>query len=208
MRTLSLVRVLAASLLIIPLLAASPALAANRAGETRISLYAGQYAPQANVLEELDGAIQANMAAAPGFGGQLTHWASPNVGLAFTAFYSSSKLEGRIAESVDSIDSSVFLGSARLVVGVGGGDGPSILNFSAGLALNNTQYDDVIEGGTILNGVVGAELNLPLGGATSLNIGVDDYVYDRWFEIDGFESTAMRQHDLVIHGGLTFGLGG
>lgn len=203
MRTQSLILALTLSLVL-----ASAALAGNRAGETRISLYAGQYAPQANVLEELNGAVTANMTASPGFGAQLTHWAGEHVGLALTGFYATSQLEGRIADQVQALDSTVLLGSARVVVGIGGGEGPSILNLSAGFALNNTQYDDVIEGGTIVNGVIGAELNVPLGGATALRLGVDDYVYDRWFEFDGVESTAQRQHDLVIHGGVTFALGG
>ncbi len=187
------------------LLIASPALARGQAGEVHLSTYAGLYSPQAPVVDELDGNVEVRKAEAMGFGGQLTIWLNSNVAIAASGFYAQTSLDANAFGAFGSIDTNVLLAGGRLVVGIGGDETrPSILNLSAGVVANTTSYSDFIEGATHSAGVVGAALNIPLGSNAGLRLGVDDYIYDRFFEVGAFETEPVRQHDVVIYGGLTF----
>lgn len=187
------------------LLAATPAIAGNTPGDVHLETYAGLYAPQASVVNELDSNIEATMAGALGFGAQMTIWLNSSVGLAASGYYVNSSLDATVFGESGSLDASVFLGGARVVVGIGGSEfGPSILNLSAGVVANQTDYGKALESNTHAAGVIGAKLNIPLGPSAGIQLGVDDYIYDKWFEVDGLQTESARQHDLVLFGGFTF----
>ena len=185
-------------------LAAVPASASNRSGDVHLSTFAGRYTPQNSVVNELGGNVEARMAEALGYGGQLKIWLNANVALAASGFYVQSSLDGQAFGATGTLDASVFLGGGRVVVGMGGGDGASLLNLSAGIVANMTDYGSAVESATHAAGVIGADLNVPLGRGVGFHLGVDDYIYDRWFEAGSLQTEPARQHDLVFFGGLTF----
>lgn len=178
--------------------------AGNEPGDVHLSAYAGQYTPQADVLSELGGALNAHIDPGTGLGVQATIWMNPHVGLAASYHRVETTLTGQISDVEGSIDTSVQAFGGRLVVGIGEARGRSVLNLSAGIVSYSIDYGDVIESSPHAAGVIGADVNLPLGEHAGLTLGVDDYVYDVWYEFDGVRSEEQRQHDVVLRGGITF----
>ncbi len=128
-------------------------------------------------------------------------WLTPNVGLAGSAYYVETTLTADLFGETGSIDTSVWTSGGRIVLGLGSAGPRSLVNLTAGLVANYTDYGDVIESSTRAAGVVGADLNVPLGANLGLWLGVDDYVHDVWFELDGVRTETQRQHDVVFFGG-------
>jgi len=194
----------AVTITILLLLVSPVARAGNLPGDVHFSTYMGQYAPQSDVVNELEGNVEARMANALGYGGQLTVWLNSAVALAASGFYVSTTLDGDAFGVTGSLDASVFMGGARVVLGLGGTEtGPSLVNLSAGIVANSTDYGPAVESGTHAAGVVGVDLNVPLGRNAGLRLGVDDYIHDKWFEVGDVSTEAARQHDVVLYGGLT-----
>ena len=191
-------------LLLALLLITTPALA-NRSGDVHLHFYAGGFSPQSYVLDETyDGFTFARgkLGEKLGYGGGLTIWLNENLGLAGTGYYVATSLDGELLGQQGRLDATVFNVGGRVVLGLGGGQGPSVFNLSAGLVANSTNIDQV-ERDTITAGVIGAELNIPVGSRAALRFAADDYIYDLFWTVDGFQTDPIRQHDLVLSAGIT-----
>jgi hypothetical protein len=160
--------------------------------------------PAANVLDE-QGAT-AKFTDAIGFGGRLTIWLNENVAIEGAGHFVESSLDGEfLGDPAGSIGVSLFYGSGQIVVGVGK---EKRLQLHGGFGVQGSNYDEVIEGGNILTGVLGVSAWAPLGQQVALRAGLDSHIHTQYFEFGDFRSEELMQYDMVFSVGLQFTPGG
>ena len=138
-------------------------------------------------------------------GARLTFWGSNILGLELVAGYSPAKVN--IAGSTVNGDRNlnVFVGGAKLMLGLTPSVSPVGFHVGAGPALIRRGKDatDPQKSKTDLGAVVGAGLRFPISGGLGLRIDAEDYLYGGDFG-GGKDFT----NDLVVSAGLHIDVGG
>ncbi|MEZ4651755.1 MAG: hypothetical protein R3E97_23755 [Candidatus Eisenbacteria bacterium] len=177
------------------------------AAETRVDLVpsVAYFNPTANVVDE--GGITARFDNAVGLGGRLTIWLNDAIALEGTGHFVRSSLDaGFLGDGTfGSIDLSLFYGSAQVVVGLGT---EKRLLLHGGLGMQGSNYDEYIEGGNALTGVLGLGGWAPLGETVALRSDLDAHFHTTWYEVGDVRSEELSQVDLLLSIGLQFTPGG
>jgi outer membrane protein with beta-barrel domain len=82
-------------------------------------------------------------------------------------------------------------------LGVSGGVGAVRHTFKTGTAGSPT-----VKPGTDVGGVLGAGAGIRIGRLLAVSIGVEDYLYNASFDVDGTKTAEKKQHDIRITGGI------
>lgn len=174
-------------------------------GQTRVDLTPSvAYLNSLNDVVDQDG-ITAKYAAAPGFGGRLSIWLNETVMLEGSAHYGRTTLDGQIfGDDAGSVDLAIFYGSAQIGFALGA-DKRLILH--GGVGMQGTNYDEFIEGGNIMTGVVGLSGVRPLNDSVSLRVDFDVHFHTAYFELGDVTTDELDQIDTVLAVGLQFGSG-
>jgi len=185
------------------LLCGSPAAAQSG---TRVDLTPSVafFNPTTDVVDE--GGATARFATGLGPGGRLSIWLNDNVALEASGHFMRSTLDGEIGGmSVGSIDVTMFYGSAQIAVTLGT---QQRFLLHGGIGMQGTNYDDTIEGGNILTGVIGFGGWAPLGETLALRADVDVHAHTTYFELGGVQTEELMQYDAILSVGLQFSPGG
>lgn len=155
--------------------------------------------PTQNVVDQDE--ISAKFAGAVGFGGRITIWLNDRVALEGSGHYGRSSLDADIFGESGSIDLALFYGSAQIAVGLGA---ERRLQLHAGLGMQGTNYDELIEGGNILTGVVGFSGVMPLSPSTAIRADFDMHIHTTYFEVGDVQTDELNQYDTVLALGIQF----
>jgi hypothetical protein len=179
-------------------LAARPAAAQ---GSLSLTPWAGMYVPTKNEFSSVDTDIKRNNAFMAG--ARLTFWGNSPLGLEFTGGYSPAKVEIAGGTINEDKNTNVFVGSAKLMLGISPASSSLGLYIGGGPALIRRGEDvtEESESATDWGGVIGAGLRLPLGSSVGFRLDLEDYLYDGDFSGDD-----DFQNDLVISAGLSLRL--
>jgi hypothetical protein len=82
-------------------------------------------------------------------------------------------------------------------IGVSGGVGAVRHTFKAGGTGSPT-----VQPGTNVGAVLGAAAGIRIGRLIALNVGVEDYLYNASFDVNGTKTAEKKQHDIRITGGI------
>lgn len=177
-------------------LAAHPAMAQ---GSLTITPWAGMYVPTKNEFSSVDNDIKRNNAFMAG--ARLTFWGNSPLGLEFTGGYSPAKVEIAGGTINEDRNTNVFVGSAKLMLGISPASSSFGLYVGGGPALIRRGTDVTVEDKSVTDwgGVLGAGLRLPLGSSVGVRFDVEDYLYD-----GDFSGNDDFQNDLVLSAGLSF----
>jgi hypothetical protein len=177
-------------------LAARPAVAQ---GSVSLTPWAGIYVPTKNEFSSVDNDIKRNNAFMAG--ARLTFWGNSPLGLELTGGYSPAKVEIAGGTINEDKNTNVFVGSAKLMLGISPASSSFGLYVGAGPALIRRGEDVTAESesATDWGGVIGAGLRLPLGSSVGLRIDAEDYLYN-----GDFIGEDDFQNDLVLSAGLSF----
>lgn len=193
---------LAVALIVVGAAAARAQADTGSASGTRVDLTPSiaYFNPTGNVVDQ-DG-VTANFAGAPGFGGRLSIWFNEKVAFEASGHYGRTTLEGDyLGDSAGSIDMALFYGSAQIAVALGA---QKRFLLHGGLGLQGTNYDELIEGGNIMTGVLGMSGWMPLNETTALRVDLDVYAYSTYYEVGDLRTDDQSQFDLVLAFGLQF----
>lgn len=177
-------------------LAASPAMAQ---GSLTVTPWAGIYVPTKNEFSSVDTDIKRNNSFVAG--ARLTFWGNSPLGLEFTGGYSPANVEVAGGTINEDRSTNIFLGSAKLMLGISPASSSFGLFIGGGPAIIRRGEDvtEERESATDWGGVLGAGIRLPLGSTVGFRVDMEDYLYDGDFSGDD-----DFQNDLVISGGLSF----
>jgi outer membrane protein with beta-barrel domain len=174
---------------------------ARQARAQGLTPYAGIYVPTNNSFSSVGTDIKRNNAFVGG--ARLTFWGKSPLGLELSGAFSPANVDVAGATVNGTRSTSVFLASAKLMLGVSSAVSPMGFFVGAGPALIR-RGDDVTQQSnsqTDFGGVVGAGLHFPIGGALGLRLEGEDYMYG-----GDFGTGNEFQNDLVLDAGLTIGL--
>ncbi|MCB1182816.1 hypothetical protein KDM41_05235 [bacterium] len=190
------------SLLIVALTATAPARADSRVDIIPSVAYIN---PTTDVVDQ-DG-ITARFDATLGFGGRIAIYLNETVSLDLSGHYGRSSLAADIFGDPDaaSVDLALFYGSAQLAVALGS-EKRFILH--GGVGLQGTNYDDFIEGGNIMTGVLGLSGWMPLSPTAALRVDFDAHFHTTYFEVGDVRTDELSQLDTVLAVGIQFTSGG
>jgi hypothetical protein len=176
-------------------LAARPAAAQ---GSMSLTPWAGIYVPTKNEFSSVDTDLKRNNAFMAG--ARLTFWGNRPLGLELTGGYSPANVEVAGGTINEDKNTNVFVGSAKLLLGISPASSSFGLYLGGGPALIRRGEDvtEESESATDWGGVLGAGLRLPLGSSVGLRIDLEDYLYDGDFSGDD-----DFQNDLVLSAGLS-----
>lgn len=179
-------------------LAARPAMAQ---GSLTITPWGGIYVPTKNEFSSVDTDIKRNNAFMGG--ARLTFWGNSPLGLEFTGGYSPANVEIAGGTINEDKNTNVFVGSAKLMLGISPASSSFGLYVGGGPALIRRGEDVTAESESVTDwgGVIGAGLRFPLGSSVGLRLDLEDYLYDGDFSGDD-----DFQNDLVISAGLSLRL--
>ena len=188
-------RILGAGALLGLALVTRPAVAQ---GSLTLTPYAGAFVPTNNEFSSVGNDIKRNNSFIAG--ARLTFWGNSPFGLELTGGYAPARVEVAGATINRDRRTNVFLGSARLMLGVSPATSALGLYLSAGPAVIRRGDDVTSESGsqTDFGGTVGAGLRLPLGQGVGLRFDVEDYLYN-----GDFSGNDDFQNDLVLSTGLS-----
>lgn len=150
-----------------------------------------------------DGSITAAHQASLAFGGRVTYWMRPGLGIEGSLLFAPTSLEGQAFGFEGSTAANLFYGAGRVVLGFGQRDGVPRLHLSAGLAYAAPSYDQ-FEFDPFMAGVIGFGSHLPLGDSMALRFDLDDYISTQQWEFGGQPTDARVQHDVVMSAGIAF----
>lgn len=170
-------------------------------GSFTITPYAGMYVPTRNTFSDVTTDVKRNNAFIGGL--RLTAWGARVVGFEFTGAYSPAKSTVLGATLNGERNTKVFLGAAKLMLGVSPASSKVGLHLGLGPAIIR-RGDDVLregESSTDLGGVVGAGVRVAIGSALGLRFDIEDYLYG-----GDFDGSRKFQNDLVLSVGLSLGL--
>jgi hypothetical protein len=170
-------------------------------GSISFTPWAGVYVPTKNEFSSVDTDIKRNNAFMGG--ARLTFWGNSPLGLELTGGYSPANVEIAGGTINEDKNTNVFVGSAKLMLGISPASSSFGLYVGGGPALIRRGEDvtEESESATDWGGVVGAGLRLPLGSSVGLRIDIEDYLYDGDFSGDD-----DFQNDLVLSAGLSLRL--
>ncbi len=179
-------------------LAARPAAAQ---GSLSLTPWAGMYVPTKNEFSSVDTDIKRNNAFMAG--ARLTFWGNSPLGIELTGGYSPANVEIAGGAINEDKNTNVFVGSAKLMLGISPASSSLGLYIGGGPALIRRGEDvtEESESATDWGGVVGLGVRLPLGSSVGFRIDLEDYLYDGDFSGDD-----DFQNDLVISAGLSLRL--
>lgn len=177
-------------------LAVQPAMAQ---GSLTLTPWAGIYVPTKNEFSSVDTDIKRNNSFVGG--ARLTFWGNSPLGIELTGGYAPANVEVAGGTINEDRNTNVFLGSAKLMLGVSPASSSFGLYVGGGPALIRRGEDvtEESESSTDWGGVLGAGIRLPLGSSAGLRIDAEDYLYDGDFSGDD-----DFQNDLVLSAGLSF----
>lgn len=180
--------------------------AAGARADTRVDFtLSAAYLNSLNDVIDQDG-VTARYAAAPGLGGRLSIWLNDRVMVEGGAHYGRTTLDGQVfGDDSGSIDLAIFYGSAQIGVALGS---EKSLILHGGIGLQGTNYDEYIEGGNIMTGVVGLSGVRPLNDSVSLRVDFDVHLHTAYFESGDAVTDELSQIDTVLAVGIQFGSGG
>lgn len=187
--------VVAAGLVLSLALAARPVVAQ---GSVSLTPWAGIYVPTQNEFSSVDTDIKRNNSFMGG--ARLTFWGNSPLGLEFTGGYSPANVEIAGGTINEDRNTNVFVGSAKLMLGVSPASSSLGLYIGGGPALIRRGSDVTEEDESVTDwgGVVGAGIRLPLGSSLGFRLDVEDYLYN-----GDFDGSDDFQNDLVISAGLS-----
>ena len=160
--------------------------------------------PTANVVDE--GGATAKFTGGAGPGARLSIWLNDNVAIEASGHFMASSLDGEIQGlPAGSIDATMFYGSAQIAVALGA---QKRFMLHGGLGMQGTNYDELIEGGNILTGVLGFGGWAPLGETVALRADVDMHAHTTYYDFGGVQTEELMQYDMVFSVGLQFSPGG
>jgi len=188
-------------------LAATLVPAASADTQVDITPSLGWYSPTANAIEETVGptTVEAKYDGALVYGGRLSIWLNPSVVLEGSGHFARSKLAGEAFGVSESVDLTMFYGSA--VVGVALGAAKRLM-IHGGIGLRGTNFDEGIEGSNFATGVIGLTGKAPLNDSVMLRVDTDAHVFSEYFEVGGVRSDERMQVDMILQVGLQFTPGG
>lgn len=142
------------------------------------------------------------------FGGRLGLGFGERFGIEGDVGYSPASLDFSESGTNLNQDVRILTGSARanfyliprtspFWIGINGGIGAVRHTFKIGTA-GTTQFDP----GTNVGGVIGASAGIRLGRVVALHVGVEDYLYNAKFDLNGNQVSEEKQHDIRISGGI------
>lgn len=168
-------------------------------GSISLTPWAGVYVPTKNEFSSVDNDIKRNNAFMAG--ARLTFWGNSPLGLELTGGYSPANVEIAGGTINEDKNTNVFVGSAKLMLGISPASSSFGLYVGGGPALIRRGEDvtEESESATDWGGVVGAGIRLPLGSSVGLRVDVEDYLYD-----GNFSGDDDFQNDLVLSAGLSF----
>lgn len=192
-----LVSVVATAVLLTGLSVAARPLAAQ--GSVSLTPWAGIYVPTSNEFSVVDTDIKRNNSFIGG--ARLTFWGNSPLGLELTGGYSPANVEIAGGTINEDRNTNVFVGSAKLMLGISPASSAFGLYIGGGPALIRRGSDVTEEDESITDwgGVLGAGLRFPMGESVGLRIDVEDYLYN-----GDFDGSDDFQNDLVISAGLSF----
>ena len=200
----------AAALMVTACLAAAslPAQSGAPAQGTGIALtpYLGVIIPTQDLLTYNNQTTK--LSAAIVFGGRLGIGFGERFGIEGDVGYSPASVDYSSTGTTLNQDVRILTGSARanfyliprskpFWIGINGGVGAVRHTFKTGTT-GTTQF----EPGTNVGGVVGASAGIRLGRLIALHLGVEDYLYNAKFDLNGTQVSAEKQHDIRISGGV------
>lgn len=185
-------------------LACSSPVAAQSGTRVDLTPSVAFFNPTTDVVDE--GGATARFAAGLGPGGRLSIWLNDSVALEASGHFVRSTLDGEIGgTSVGSIDLTMVYGSAQIAVALGA---QQRFLMHVGVGMQGTSYDELIEGGNILTGVIGFGGWAPLGETLALRADLDVHAHTTWFELGGVRTEELMQYDAILSVGLQFSPGG
>jgi hypothetical protein len=190
------ISVLSAAVVCAGLTAAFQPLAAQ--GSVTLTPWAGIYVPTSNEFSSVDNDIKRNNSFIGG--ARLTFWGNSPLGLEFTGGYSPANVEIAGGTINEDRKTNVFVGSAKLMLGISPASSGLGLYIGGGPALIRRGSDVTEEDESVTDwgGVVGAGVRFPMGQTLGLRIDVEDYLYN-----GDFDGSDDFQNDLVISAGLS-----
>lgn len=168
-------------------------------GSLTLTPYAGAFVPTKNEFSSVGNDIKRNNSFIAG--ARLTFWGNSPLGLEFTGGYAPAKVEVAGATINEDRNTNVFVGSAKLMLGISPASSSLGLYVGGGPAVIRRGEDvtQESESQTDFGGVLGAGIRLPLGQAIGVRFDVEDYLYNGDFSGDD-----DFQNDLVLSAGLSF----
>ena len=173
--------------------------------------YIGVLVPTADLFSYSSGAATqvTRISAAITFGGRLGIGLGPRFGIEGDVGYSPGSVDYEEGTGASfNQDVRILTGSGRATfyliprtspfwIGLSGGVGAVRHTFKVGTAGSAT-----VEPGTNVGGVLGASAGIRIGRLIAINIGVEDYLYNASFDVNGVKTAEQKQHDIRITGGI------
>jgi len=188
-----------------------------------VTPFVGLYFPTAKVLSET--ATSGSTTVTVGmkhntqflFGGRLTYWFNPRVGVEGAFGYTpssvtiSASVSGLGSASVDS-SAHVLLGSARVLYKVGPKSGDTEIHLLAGVSFVSrggaaySIFDSTsgtqLSGLSDVGGVIGASVRFHAGRSLRIRVDIEDNLYSTQFELAGSKTQSQFQNDIALSLGL------
>lgn len=176
-------------------MSARPAMAQ---GSLTFTPWAGIYVPTKNEFSSVGTDIKRNNSFIGG--ARLTFWGNSPLGLEFTGGYAPANVEVAGGTINEDRNTNVFVGSAKLMLGVSPAGSSFGIYVGGGPAIIRRGEDvtEESESSTDWGGVLGAGIRLPLGSSLGLRIDAEDYLYN-----GDFDGSDDFQNDLVLSAGLS-----
>lgn len=169
-------------------------------GGFSVTPWAGAYVPTRNSFSTLGTSIERDNSFIAG--ARLTFWGKSPLGFELTGGFAPARM--RVAGTTVNAErnSQVFLGGAKLMLGLSPATsrlgvflsgGPSLIRIGDNVARES-------ESSTDWGGVVGLGLRIPFSPSVGLRLEAEDYFYG-----GDFDGSRKFQHDLVLSAGLALG---
>jgi len=185
---------------LLALLTLIPAAAVQAGTRVDLTPSVAFFVPATNAIDE-EGAT-AKFASSVGIGGRLGIWVSESVALEATGAYVNSSLDGQyLGQDVGSIDTGLFYGSAQVAVGLGA---TKQFMLHGGIGFQGSNYDELIEGGNIMTGVLGLSVWAPLSETVAFRADLDTHIHTLYYGAGELQTQELTQYDMIISVGIMF----
>lgn len=134
------------------------------------------------------------------FGGRITNWLTPTMGVEASVNYTQSPLKGGNDLAGEALDGALLFSALKFVFAP---NEDKYMQFGIGFGFVTSSYDFYLEGDTHPAIVASFALFNPINENLAIHLSVEDYVHTVYWTIGDIRTKEILQNDITIGIGLT-----